>query len=210
MTKAVDAIVLVGGRGTRLGGVEKATLVFAGQTLLARVLEALGSRADSGAMIAQVVVVGRAEVPGWVRSTVEDPSGSGPVAAIAAGMASLKRGRPAATWTLVLAVDQPHAAQVVPLLCRAIDSAQLRGSDVSALVPVDQDGRWQWLLGAYRTADVVRAIDGLDHVEGASMRRVFSQLKAQVADVPHNLLGDIDTLADLARWQGTISSTDDV
>ncbi len=204
MTKAVDAIVLVGGRGTRLGGVEKAMLVVQGQTLLVRVLEALGGE-EAEAGVDQVAVVGRAEVPGWVRSTVEDPPGSGPVAGIAAGLAALRQGRPAGPWTLVIAVDQPHAPEVVPLLCQAIHAAELTRSDVAALVPVDQDKRWQWLLGAFRTGDLARAIDGLDEVVGAPMHRVFSQLTAQVADVPQDLLGDIDTPADLARWQGSIS-----
>ncbi len=208
----LDAIVLVGGRGTRLGGVDKATLVVDGQTLLAGLLDALRSEAEFETTGGQVAVVGPADSPRWVRSTTEDPPGSGPVAAIDAGLTSLALRRSRAVWTLVLAVDQPRAQAVVPLLCRAIAGAESNGSDagVAAIVPADADGRWQWLLAAYRTAELVRAIASLDDIVGAPMHRVFGQLTVQVADVPHHLLGDIDTLADLARWQGTISSKDDV
>ncbi|MGB3828281.1 MAG: molybdenum cofactor guanylyltransferase [Ornithinimicrobium sp.] len=202
----VDAMVLVGGRGTRLGGVDKAMLVIEGQTLLDRVLTALGSVDERAGMatIGQVVVVGRAEVPAWVRCVVEEPPGSGPVAAICAGLTSLAHGRSASRWTLVIAVDQPHAADVVPLLCAAIDDAEsiTTGHGARALVPVDREGRWQWLLAAYRTVDLVRAIGRLDDVAGAPMHRVFSQLTAQVAEVDDDLLGDIDTPADLLRWGG--------
>ncbi|MGB3594099.1 MAG: NTP transferase domain-containing protein [Ornithinimicrobium sp.] len=208
--KAVDVVVLVGGRGTRLGGVDKATVVVDGQMLLSRLLASFEAEADdgAGARLGQVVVVGRAQVPPWVRSALEDPPGSGPVAAIAAGLATLSRGRSPSMWTLVLAVDQPGAPEAVPQLCSAVESEQSRdpGVRARALVPVDAEGRWQWLLAAYGTDALREAILGLDDLVGAPMHRVFTQLTVRVADVDHDLLGDIDTPADLKRWNGTLTA----
>ena len=77
----VDLVVLAGGRGTRMGGRDKASIELGGRTLLERVLTAdLGGR---------VVVVGETAVPDGVRRTVEDPPGGGPVAGIGAGLDAL-------------------------------------------------------------------------------------------------------------------------
>ncbi|ANS79642.1 Molybdopterin-guanine dinucleotide biosynthesis protein MobA [Serinicoccus hydrothermalis] len=79
----VDLVVLAGGRGSRLGGRDKAAIVVGGRTLLARILATdLGGR---------VVVVGETPVPEGVRRTVEDPPGGGPVAGIGAGLDALAR-----------------------------------------------------------------------------------------------------------------------
>jgi molybdopterin-guanine dinucleotide biosynthesis protein A len=76
----MDAIVLAGGRGARLGGVDKADLVVGGQTLLERALAA-----TAGAN--RTVVVGPRRPTSrpvtWAR---EHPPGGGPVAALAAGL----------------------------------------------------------------------------------------------------------------------------
>ncbi len=206
--KTVDVIVLVGGRGTRLGGVDKASVVVDGQMLLSRLLASFEAHDGDGLKTrpGQVVVVGRAQVPPGVFSALEDPPGSGPVAAIAAGLAALSRGSSPSTWTLVLAVDQPGAPEVVPQLCLAIETEQSRDREVraQAIVPVDAEGRWQWLLAAYGTDELMRAIHGLDDLMGAPMHRVFTQLGVRVAEVDHDLLGDIDTPADLRRWKGTL------
>ncbi|WP_263993244.1 NTP transferase domain-containing protein, partial [Mycolicibacterium fallax] len=93
------AIVLVGGAGTRLGGRAKPLLRLGGRTLLERSLAALAG-------CAPIVAVGPVLDPAagidWVR---EDPPRSGPVAAIAAGLAALGPGVPE---VLVLAGDLAH------------------------------------------------------------------------------------------------------
>jgi molybdopterin-guanine dinucleotide biosynthesis protein A len=80
-----DAVILAGGSGRRLGGVDKGALVVAGLPLLDRVLLA-------SAAARRTVVVG--EPRPTVRSVVwarEDPPGGGPLAGLAAGMAELDR-----------------------------------------------------------------------------------------------------------------------
>ncbi len=73
-----DAIVLAGGRGSRLGGVDKAAIVVGGRSLLDRALDAVSSAAS-------VVVVGPDRpLPPGVMSASEQPPGGGPVAGIVA------------------------------------------------------------------------------------------------------------------------------
>lgn len=82
------ALVLCGGRSTRMGR-DKASLPFGGDTLLARVVEILRG------VVPDVVLVAREgqAVPDGV-AVVRDPAeGLGPLAAIAAGLASLRTDR---------------------------------------------------------------------------------------------------------------------
>ena len=81
----MDALVLAGGRSSRLGSVAKAGLIYEAQTLLERTLDAVAAAGS-------IVVVGpdvrtTAERP--VLQAREDPPFGGPVAAIGAGMDAL-------------------------------------------------------------------------------------------------------------------------
>ncbi|MFE9042808.1 DUF6457 domain-containing protein [Streptomyces sp. NPDC007818] len=88
MTTAYDAVVLAGGAARRLGGVDKPGVRVGGRALLDRVLAAC---AGAG----RTVVVGdpRPTVRP-VRWTREQPSGTGPVAALDAGAVALRPGDP--------------------------------------------------------------------------------------------------------------------
>jgi molybdopterin-guanine dinucleotide biosynthesis protein A len=122
----LSAVVLAGGAGRRLGGVDKAALELGGRTLLDRALEAVAG-AD------EVVVVGDPHpAPPGVRFVREDPPYGGPAAALLAGLAALPEGPVA-----VLACDMPGVtAATFERLRTAAD-----GHDGSVLV--DADGRRQ-------------------------------------------------------------------
>ena len=83
-----DAIILAGGRSSRLGGVPKSGLIYDGATLLERSLRAAGAAG-------RTVVVGPdpGDLPDGVLSCREDPPFAGPAAAIAAGLAALAADR---------------------------------------------------------------------------------------------------------------------
>lgn len=203
-----DIIVLAGGGGTRLGGFDKARLEVAGRPLLEFVL--------AGATAArQVVVVGETAVPVGVLRTVEDPPGGGPVAGIAAGLRTLSEHRgapaspaheprapasPASAWTLVLAVDQPGAGAAVPVLLAAAAAA---GPETDLVCPHDASGHPQWLLAAYRTSALERALEPFGSGHHVSVRRLTSGLV--ITDAPTDHLGDIDTWEDHAAWQERLS-----
>ena len=198
-----DVIILAGGGGTRLGGVDKSALEVGGRSLLDRVLEgAAGAR--------HVVVVGSVRVPERVLQTVEDPPDGGPVAGIVAGLAALATVGSAtvgsatmggaaagsAPWTLVLAVDQPEAAQACTDLLAAATAA---GPEIDMVCPLDETGHPQWLLAAYRSAALAVALEPFGSGHGASVRRLVAGLAAGEVRSAH--VGDIDTWDDHANWQ---------
>jgi molybdopterin-guanine dinucleotide biosynthesis protein A len=199
----LDALVLAGGEGRRLGGVVKADVALAGRSLLDRAL-------DATVAARHVVVVGPASLarPG-VPTVLEDPPLGGPVAGIAAGLdALLAAGSPPPDEVLVLACDMPFAAAAVPALRRAL-AASAEGDDgpVDGAALVDADGYRQPLAGVYRTASLRRAVDACradGGVHGRSVRSLVTALR--LADVVDPAAArDADTweaVADLERWIG--------
>ena len=163
-----DAVVLAGGRGSRLGGTDKPGLVVGGQTLLASVISAVTS---AGA--ARVVVVGpeRPAMPGApaqgggrLRYTREDPPGRGPVAALRCGLAEVS-----APVLVLAAADLPflRPAHVARLL------AALAGPAAAGAVAMDAAGRPQWLASAWPAAGLRGA---LDRYPGSSLRGLLAPL----------------------------------
>ena len=142
MTEAFEAIVLAGGASRRLGGIDKAMVRIGDGPMLAHVLAAC-TDAD------RRIVVGPRR-PGisavWC---IEDPPGGGPVAAIAAGVAATQ-----APVVVLLACDVPYTTD------RTVRSLVAAMSQDGAIL-VDEDGRDQPLLGAYRVESLVRALGAL-------------------------------------------------
>lgn len=119
----VTALVLAGGRATRLGGVDKRTLVVDGATIFARQCAVLAPR------VHEIVVSAPADVAG--HRTVRDAyPGAGPLAGIAAGLAAA-----ATPWLLVVAGDMPylHGAIVDALLAHARDGVDAVGIRIGGL-----------------------------------------------------------------------------
>ena len=182
-----DAVVLAGGRGSRLGGVSKADLVVGGVRLLDRVLAAAH---DARAR----VVVGEVEVPPGVLLTREDPAGTGPTAGLAAGLAAV--GAPA-PWTLVLACDLPDATGVVPALLAAASAAD---ADTDGCCALGADGSPQWLLALYRTEALHRALAAYGDPRNRSVRGLVAPLRLHPVSPDGGIADDLDTWADHARW----------
>lgn len=176
---APSAIILTGGRGRRLGGVDKAAIRVQGATLLDHALAAASS-------CAHVVVVGP-PVSGYPQVTFarEEPPGGGPVAGIGAGLAALEAD---GAEVLVLACDMPYAREVVPRLLAALAAAP---AAVDGVWGIDDDGRTQPLCAVYRRHVLDRALTGLGDMRGASMRALASGLTMH--DVP---VGDATRDAD--------------
>jgi molybdopterin-guanine dinucleotide biosynthesis protein A len=190
-----DAIVLAGGRSSRLGGTPKSALMYDGATLLERSIAAAG-----GAR--RIVVVGPepADLPAGILSCREDPPFAGPAAAIAAGLAGLRRARAAdeddAALVLVLACDMPQAADAVGALREA--AAAAAAGSVLASSP---DGRLQPLAGFYRTAALQRAVDDAEAAGSLTHGSVFAllaRLDVQAVMVPAGSTDDVDTWDDAA------------
>lgn len=158
---AFDAVVLAGGRATRLGGTDKPGLVVGARTLIASVVAA----ADS-AGAERIVVVGpaRPELADRAAFVREDPPESGPVPALRRGLAQVS-----APTVAVLAADLPFLrARHLRILLGALPAAPSQpmlpaaparpGGPASGVIMVDDGGRRQWLAGCWRTAVLRRAM----------------------------------------------------
>ncbi|WP_084477741.1 NTP transferase domain-containing protein [Nocardia jejuensis] len=181
----LDAIVLAGGRASRMGGVDKPAIVVGGQSMLDAALAAV---IDCD----RTVVVGphRPELPPEILQTQEIPAGAGPVAAIASGLGALT----GATTGLVvvLAADMPflNATAVRELLSQAKES----GSD--AVFATDASGRPQYLVGVWRRTALLEALNRLDSLVNRPMKALVPVDTATVA-LPG--VEDCDTPDDIGR-----------
>ncbi|RDI21721.1 molybdenum cofactor guanylyltransferase [Lentzea flaviverrucosa] len=170
MTYAV--IILAGGTGERLGGVDKAALSYRDATLLDHVLSVVDDAAQ------KVVVGPEKDLPGvvWAR---EDPPGGGPLAGLAAGLAKITE-----DWVAVLAVDQPGLT--------ADTIARLRATGRNAVL---KDDRVQWLIGCWNAADLRAALPG--DPRNLPLRKTLLRLDpVEVSALPGEAR-DVDTPADL-------------
>ena len=181
-----DAIILAGGRGSRLGGVSKADLVVGGRRLLDVVLEAV-RRART------TVVVGPVAVPDGVLVTVEDPPGTGPAAGIVAGLESVER---SAEWTVVLACDLPGVQAAVPRLL----AATTRGNDLDGYCLASAGGNPQWLLGIHRTTRLRAVARAYGDPRNRSVRGLLAGMRLGLLPDVDDDGRDVDTWVDHAHW----------
>ena len=207
-----NAVILAGGRSSRLGGIDKTRLLFDGESLLDRTIAAV-----RGAN--RIVVASRADAPEpvfsptnpalpptvWVRD--EEPFG-GPAAALATGLRALAA--TPAPWVVVLSADLPFAAKALPTLLAA-----RRAAPAAGYLGEDPDGRAQFLLACYRTADLANALaaatpPGADgspgSLAGTSMKRVVAPLDPVSVPLAAEWCADIDTPED-ARRHGILLPT---
>ncbi|GAA4377865.1 molybdenum cofactor guanylyltransferase [Paeniglutamicibacter cryotolerans] len=208
-----DAIIVAGGRGSRLGGVAKPLLTRNGRSLLACALDAVAGAEH-------IVVVGTPElnavVDGYavgapagqrVLVTREDPAYGGPAAAVAAGRQALDAlpgdVEKAAVHTVVIAADLLEPGLLVTaVLAAAVNSGSDAGS--TAWVPVDGEGRLQPLGCVIGTNALRAAIADASAVAGtlenASMMRLLATVQIERLKLKDLDFSDIDTPADVGRY----------
>lgn len=170
-----SAVVLAGGRATRLGGADKASVEIGGRTLLARALDAVVDAAE--------VVVAGEPVPTERPATfvVESPRHGGPVAALLTAVDSLLRTDP---WLVVIAVDMPRLSHATLRRLREAAGAPGRGGSDGAVL-VGPDGR--------RTLALV--------VRRQRLEEIRPDREAQHAMAVRTLLAPLD-LSDVAARDG--------
>ena len=182
-----DAIVLAGGRGSRLGAPSKPGFVLGGRRLVDVALSAV-------TWARRIVLVGPGPAPEGVLLTREDPPFGGPVEAVAAGFAALPDH---AAWTVLLACDLPGAEAGVARLLSA--DAGPAGDGVCL---VDGDGRLQWLLGCYRTDALARRLGNRGDPPLTAMYRLLEPLRLLGLEADATITDDVDSPADAAAWAG--------
>lgn len=183
-------MILAGGAGRRLGGIDKTAITVGDSTLLERVVAAVID-AD------RIICVGpERETTVDAEWTREDPPGGGPVAALTAGMQHVR-----APVVMVLAVDLPFITREA--VHRMVDSC----NGGKAVLAVDSDGTPQPLLAAYPTKPLLARLSALGDGHGLPMKRVIDR-------IPHSLLAepgichDCDTWADVEQAVVRASSWD--
>jgi molybdenum cofactor guanylyltransferase len=203
-----DAVILAGGRGTRLGGADKPGLTVGASTMAASVAAAAVT-AGAG----QVVLVGPpradlamicAPLPGGLTVVREEPPGAGPVPALRAGLTRVR-----SPWVALLAADLPflRGADISSLLAAATRDSS------AGVVMADAEGTPQWLAGCWQTAGLRAAL--LEY-RGSSLRGLLGPLRpalvgpaAPPSREPPPWL-DCDTPAELAAarlWRASRPAT---
>lgn len=185
----MDAIVLAGGAGSRLGGPHKPDQLVGIASLLQRVVDAVPT-----AVTIAVVGPQRPGVSG-VRWCIEQPRGGGPVAAIAAGLAET-----ADDPVLVLAADLPWIAGAIAPLLAAVRNAE-------CAVLVDASGRRNPLAAAWRRPALERALGAIAEHCGARARALLEAVDVVEVLDEGGWGEDCDTPDDLARARSRAGAT---
>jgi molybdopterin-guanine dinucleotide biosynthesis protein A len=189
----LGAILLAGGRASRVEGATKPLFDVGGQTLLAATV---GAVMDAGAR--PITIAGDVLDPGldvqWVR---EDPPFGGPVAGAMAALDSWAVAGSEPEWTFLLACDLPRIGAAVAKL---IADLPLLSRDADGLCLGDPSSRPQWLTGIYRVSSLRRAAAVLpDRGRDAAVRALVDDLAITVVAASIDLTDDVDTWEDLDR-----------
>lgn len=190
MTGSFDAIVLAGGRGSRLGGIDKAALDLGEGRLVDRtVIAARTAGADL------VIVAGPPHAGALADRVVrEDPPFSGPLAAIGAALKAAT-----APWIVLLACDLVDPDATAAELTAARRSLR----EQVGLILVDASGHPQWLAACVRTDALAAAIRRAEEEEGSladlPLRAVLGPLELLRVVASAGSTEDIDTPNHLVR-----------
>lgn len=178
----IETILLAGGRGERMGGVDKASVRLNGCRLIDHLLPALPG---------PVIVVSPHDLPlpDAARRVSEDPPYGGPVAGIAAAAPLIR-----SDLVAVLSVDAPDSPALLPALVDALTAAP----DAGVAVTRAADGWVQPLCAVWRRDALLAALATLESTRDIAAKRLLAA--ATVVEVPGaGLDTDYDTLAELAQ-----------
>lgn len=181
------ALILAGGRGTRMGGVDKPGLVVHGHRLLDIALAAT-------AHVGTTVVVGprRGDLDTSVVQTQESPIGGGPVSALWAGLNAVDL--PDDAVVVVLAADLPHVSrEIVDALIDATSHLD------PVTCAVDENNRTQFLLSAWAFHELRERIATLRESAGLDNQPMKKLLTQGFSALQVSGTADCDTPEDLER-----------
>jgi len=119
----VTGLILAGGQGRRMGGLDKGLVAFAGEPMIARVLRALAPQ------VGQVIINAnrsRTDYEAFGCTVIPDAAGGypGPLAGMAAGLGAIE-----SDWLLTVPCDSPLLPAT---LCeRMIKAAMAQGAEIA-------------------------------------------------------------------------------
>ena len=184
---SLTALLVSGGKATRLGGLTKTALTVDGVPLIKRALTAVRGVSPH----CPAVVVGDTEGLddlGHVTHLREDPPFSGPAAAIATGVAHVTT-----EFVAVLAADLPRIdAHTIRVL---VDAA----GEPDCAVAVDPAGRAQYLTAVWRTRALTEVVSTAE-VAHRPARTLYDRCEWIPVHLEQATTADIDTFADAQRF----------
>lgn len=190
--KTVRAVVLTGGRSSRMGGRHKPGILLDGRSVIDRIVSALWSAAPS----AEVVIAGSdlglsPSLRQKVTVVREDPPFSGPLAGVASALEAIP---PSDEVVILLSGDTPFLSATT---LHDLLSAAAAGAPVVSCL--DSTGHLQYLCSGWQQ-DVLRTqLERIEDPAGVPLRALFEGLSPELIDCDPDELRDIDTPDDLAR-----------
>lgn len=190
-------VLLTGGRGQRLGGLDKASIEAGGESLFDRAVRAALGR--------PVIVVGPERAAARaVTFAREDPPGGGPAAGLAAGVVAASRlglqfgsaqhdCQESGPLVAVLAVDQ---VGVIPGTFHRLTAA----ATISGGAVLIAHGHRQYGAGVYSLASLLAAIATQPSWHDMPLRVLLDPIVGSEVDALGDESRDIDTLEDLHWW----------
>lgn len=190
------AILLAGGRASRVDGAAKPLFEVGGRSLLQRAVDAVADCVPVTVVAEPVAGLSGADAVSWVR---EDPPFGGPSAAVVAALRAWA-GEPEMElpeWTFLIACDLPGVEDAVARLHR---DRLLLPAETEGLCLADEGSTPQWLTGVYRTSALLRGATALaDGGRDASLRALLDDVAVAVVRAPEAETADVDTWDDLKR-----------
>ncbi len=198
--EGATGVVLVGGESRRMGR-DKAGIVLAGETLLARTVRTLAGIFD------EVLVVGRGavefELPAHARVVADEQPGLGPVGGIATALGAAPH-----DWIFVCACDMPLLdAQAILALAGLAEKT----SGPKAVAP--RVGEHVHPLAAFYSREVLAAAREALATEKLSARAFLKEIRAAYIDLDvgsavARALTNVNTPEELARAEQLILEKD--
>jgi len=189
---SLTALLVSGGKATRLGSITKTALTVGGVPLIKRALTAVRDVSPH----CPAVVVGDTEGLddlGHVTHLRENPPFSGPAAAIAAGVEHVTT-----EFVAVLAADLPLIdAHTVRALIDAVGESDCAVPDCA--VAVDPAGRAQYLTAVWRTRALAEVTSAAE-VAHQPARTLYDRCEWVPVHLEQATTADIDTFADAQRF----------
>jgi molybdopterin-guanine dinucleotide biosynthesis protein A len=192
----MSVAILAGGRATRFGGADKASLRMGGRRIIERQLEAIAATGKDvrivGGEAARYADLGVRVVPDLI-------AGAGPLGGLYTALTDARH-----AWVLVLACDLPF---VTPALVERLEAASRTGEQVDAVVPRSARGL-EPLCAVYRSACAAAARACIERRE-LSMTAFLASLRVREldADGPREdgtLFENVNTPHDYARARGRV------
>lgn len=204
VTDTVPAILLAGGRGTRLGGGDKCLRDLGGRPLLARVIDSLRPQAGPFILNANGDPL---RFAAFRLPVVPDdlPDHPGPLAGILAGLDWVAAHHPGGPFALSVSTDCPFLpADLVARLGAA------RAADDADIALAESGGRVHPVIGLWRVAlrtDLRRALvqEGIRKVERFCDRH--RTIRVNFAAQPSDPFFNVNTQADLAEAERLLAMT---